>query len=101
MNGDFTMMMVKSIAALALVLALFALLVWALKRLQGAHLPRQQQGGALHIMQRLSLDAQHSVVEVSRGNSRYILALSQGHITLIEHIHEDNTEASQEDYDVV
>ena len=92
------MMMVKSIAALALVLALFALLVWALKRLQGAHLPNPKQAGALRIMQRLNLDAQHSMVEVSRGNSRYILALSQGNITLIEHIHESETSPKEDDH---
>ncbi len=90
-------MMVKSIAALGIVLALFALLVWALKRLQATQMGTSSQHGKLQVIQRISLDSQHNMVEVTRGNSRYILALSQGNVTLIEHLHEHESEEIAKD----
>ncbi|MBL1353176.1 MAG: flagellar biosynthetic protein FliO [Zetaproteobacteria bacterium] len=86
MQENFGMMMGQSIAALALVLAIFAGLVWVLKRLQQQHLPKRHKGEAMRVVQRLSLDSQHSVVEISRGDKHYILGLSNGHIKLIEKV---------------
>jgi len=86
MQQSFSMMMVQSIAALALVLAIFAGLVWALKRLQRQHLPSRNKGEVMQVIQRISLGSQHSVVEISRGDALYILGLSNGHMQLIEKV---------------
>ncbi|MDQ6995707.1 MAG: flagellar biosynthetic protein FliO [Mariprofundaceae bacterium] len=83
MQEGFAMMMVQSIAALALVLAIFAALVWALKRLQKQHFPNKK-GESMCVIQRLSLDSQHTVLEVLRDDNIYILGLSNGHIQVID-----------------
>jgi len=83
MQDNFGMMMVQSIAALALVLAIFAGLVWLLKRLQNQHLPHHKRE-AMRVIQRVSLDSQHTVVEVVRDDKIYILGLSNGHMQFID-----------------
>jgi len=97
MQENFSMMMVQSIAGLAAVLAIFAGLVWLLKRLQQQHLPKRMKGESMRIVQRISLDSQHSVVEVSRGNKHYILGLSSGHIQVIEKIDGNDDEPETEE----
>jgi len=100
MQDSFSMMMVQSIAGLAVVLAIFAGLVWLLKRLQQHHLPSHRQGESMRLLQRISLDSQHSVVEVSRGNQHYILGLSSGNMQLIEKIDASQEKSTKEENDV-
>ncbi len=85
MQENFGTMMVQSIAALALVLAIFAGLVWLLKRLQNQHFPNKK-GEKMHVLQRVSLDSQHTVVEVMRDDKIYILGLSNGHMQFIDKV---------------
>jgi len=67
-------MMLQSVAALAVVLALFAGLVWGLRRLQFRHLPQGES--AMRIVQRLAIDTRHSVVEIEHHGRRYLLGVS-------------------------
>ncbi len=81
MSDDFLTMMLQSLAALAAVLALFAVLVWFVRRLQTHRF--QDQASNLHILQRIPLDAKHHLVEVAQGNHRYLIGLSPDGITTI------------------
>jgi len=82
METSLTLQLVQSIGALALVLAIFAGLVWGLKRLQLQRLPGDTKN--MHVVQRVSLDTRHSLVEVQRGTKRYVLGLSSTGMQLIE-----------------
>lgn len=68
------MMLLQSIAALAGVLALFALFVWGMKRFQNHTLSSGTSN--MRVLQRLSLDSRHSLIEVQRGDKHYILSIS-------------------------
>jgi flagellar biosynthetic protein FliO len=81
MTENFLAMMLQSLAGLAAVLALFAGLVWLVRRFQGSSI--QTHGGQMKIMQRLSLDTKHSLVEVACGENRYIIGLSPSGMTSI------------------
>lgn len=74
MEDSLSILMLKSVAALALVLALFAVLVWGLRKLQYRQLPQGES--AMRIVQRLSIDSRHSLVEVEHHGQRYLLGLS-------------------------
>jgi len=86
MTDNFLPMMLQSIAALAAVLALFAGLVWLVRRLQGSSF-QVQKDGQIKIVQRLALDTKHSLVEVVRGQRHYLIGLSPDGMTAItQHI---------------
>lgn len=74
MEQSLTMMLLQSIAALAGVLALFAVFVWGMKRFQKHTLSSNTPN--MRVLQRLSLDSRHSLIEVQRGNKHYILSTS-------------------------
>jgi len=74
MEQSLTMMMLQSVAALAGVLALFAGFVWLMKRFQSHTLLSNTSN--MRVLQRLSLDSRHSIVEVQRGKQHYILSTS-------------------------
>ncbi len=67
-------MVLQSLLGLALVLGLFALLIWGVRRFQ------QQSGGRVErdfrIVQRLHLDSKNSLVEVRHQGRCYLLGLS-------------------------
>ena len=98
MEENFGALMVRSIASLALVLAIFAGLIWGLKRLQYQRMPISKSGG-LRVVQRLSLDAHHSVVEVVRDNRHYILGLSDANMCVIEKLDLEEAEPVKEHRD--
>jgi len=81
MTGNFMVMMLQSLAALAAVLALFAGLVWLVRRLQASRF--QSQEGHIKIVQRLALDTRHSLIEVACGEHRHLIGLSPDGITPI------------------
>ncbi|MDX8403408.1 MAG: flagellar biosynthetic protein FliO [Mariprofundaceae bacterium] len=74
MQESLFVLMLQSVAALALVLALFAALVWGLRKLQFRQLPQGE--AAMQVVQRLSIDSRHSLVEVEHHGRRYLLGLS-------------------------
>lgn len=82
MSEGFLPMMAQSLAALAAVLAIFAGLVWLLRRLQ---LPGQgnNAGGAMKVTRRLPLDSKHSLVEVAYAGRHYLIGLSPAGMTSI------------------
>ena len=81
MQDNFFMLMLQSLAALALVLALFAAMVWGMRRLQFRHLPQGEK--AMRVVQRLAIDTRHSVVEVEHDGRRYLLGVSPSGISSI------------------
>ncbi|MBN4077213.1 FliO/MopB family protein [Mariprofundus ferrooxydans] len=76
METGMLSMLLQSLLGLAFVLGLFALLVWAARRLN------LHQGGAVHgdfkIIQRMHLDSKNSIVEIRHKDKHYLLALSPG-----------------------
>ncbi|MBN4082416.1 FliO/MopB family protein [Mariprofundus ferrooxydans] len=94
MEQGLTMMLVQSIAALAGVLALFSLFVWGMKRFQNHTLSSNRSG--MRVLQRLSLDSRHSLIEVQRGNKHYILSTSSvAGVSVIESFEEMPADASE------
>lgn len=81
MQDNFFILMLQSVAALALVLAIFAGMVWGLRRLQFRQLPKGET--AMRVVQRLAIDTRHSVVEVDHHGRRYLLGVSPSGITTI------------------
>lgn len=67
-------MVLQSLLGLALVLGLFALVVWGTRRFQ------QQRGGMIRrdfsVVGRLHLDHKHSLVEVRHEGRHYLLGIS-------------------------
>lgn len=82
MIDNFLPMMLQSIASLAAVLALFAGLVWLVRRLQGSSF-QVKKGGQMKVVQRLALDTKHSLVEVTCGQHHYLIGLSPDGMTSI------------------
>jgi len=82
MSGGFLPMMLQSMTALAIVLALFAALVWAIRHLQGMRYPRSGEQ-RLEIVHRLSLDTRHHVVEIACGERRFLIGVSPEGMTPI------------------
>ncbi len=67
------MMMVKSIASLAVVLAIFAGVVWLMRRFQDKVVPTPE--GQMQVVQRLHIDSKNSVVEIRHGKQHYLLGV--------------------------
>ncbi len=85
MNDEFLMMMAQSVAALAAVLAIFAGLVWLLRRFQTS--TQKQHGEDMKVLRRLHLDTKHSLVEVKYDGKHYLIGLSPAGMTSIfQHI---------------
>jgi len=80
-ESNLMSMMIQSIAALAAVLAIFAGLVWALRKLQQTTLPKK--GQHLKVLQRLHLDSRNSVVEIQYRDQHYLLGVGQQGIQTI------------------
>ncbi|MDQ6966898.1 MAG: flagellar biosynthetic protein FliO [Mariprofundaceae bacterium] len=91
MQDSLLTLMLQSVAGLAVVLAIFALLIWMLKRLQ-----QQRYAGApsgsMRIVQRFGIDAKHSVVELAHNGRSYLLGISPEGMTTIAS-HQDDAEA--------
>ena len=81
MNDAFLMMMAQSVAALAVVLAIFAGLVWLLRRLQTS--THKQHGENMKVLRRLPLDTKHCLVEVAYDGKHYLIGLSPTGMTSI------------------
>jgi len=81
MQDNFFILMLQSVAALALVLAIFAAMVWGLRKLQFRQLPQGEM--AMRVVQRLSIDSKNSLVEVEHRGSRYLLGISPAGISSI------------------
>ncbi len=76
METNMLSMLLQSILGLALVLGIFALLVWGMRRLN------LHQGGPVQrdfkIVQRMYIDSKNSIVEVRHKDQHYLLGLSPG-----------------------
>lgn len=78
-------MLLQSLFGLALVLALFAFLVWGARRLN------LHNGGSAHrdfkIIQRMHLDNKNSIVEIRYHDQHYLLGLSPGGMVQLQSDH--------------
>ena len=83
MDTNLLSMTLQSLLALAFVLGLFALLVWALRRFQmpGASFSNPD----FRVLRRLHIDSKHSLVEIRHEGRRYLLTLSQTGISQLDH----------------
>ena len=83
MTGEtsFAAMMAQSIGSLALVLAIFAGLVWLMRRFQDKVVPVKE--GKMQVVQRLHIDSKNSVVEIKHGKQSYLLGVGVGGISKI------------------
>ncbi len=83
-------MVLQSLLGLSLVLGLFGLVVWAVRRFQ------HQSGKAVQrdfkIIQRLHLDNKNSLVEIRHQGRHYLLGLSPGGMVQLHHGQALNTE---------
>ena len=95
MEQGLGMMMLQSIAALAAVLALFAVLVWGMKRLQ--YRTGSSETSSMRVLQKISLDTRHSLVEVQHGNYRYLLGLSTDGMDVIDKTSISNIKSQVDD----
>jgi len=87
MNDDFLMLMAQSVAALAVVLAIFSGLVWLLRRFQTS--TQKKHGEHMKVLRRLPLDTKHSLVEVMYDGKHYLIGLSPtGMTSIFQHIKE-------------
>jgi flagellar biosynthetic protein FliO len=94
MNNGFLMMMVQSLAALAAVLAIFAGLVWLLRRFQSS--AQVRHGEQMKVLRRLHLDTKHSLVEVAYDGKYYLIGLSPtGMTSVFQHIREVKTDTGE------
>ena len=94
MNEGFLALMAQSVAALAVVLAIFAGLVWLLRRLQMTG--QSQHGETMKVLRRLPLDTKHSLVEVLYDGRHYLIGLSPAGMTSVfQHIKGAGAEAGE------
>ncbi len=92
MTGEtsFAAMMAQSIGALALVLAIFAGLVWLIKRFQDKVVPSKE--GQMQVVQRLHIDSKNSVIEIRHGKQHYLLGVGVGGVQKIAKVPSDVAE---------
>jgi len=88
------MLVLKSAGSLAAVLALFALVIWAMRRLQGKL--AQQGTRNLSLESRISLDTRNSLAIVRHGEQRWLLGISPSGITRIDSLEEASPAAAKE-----
>lgn len=82
MQDGLLTLMLQSVAGLAVVLALFGLLIWMLKRLQQQRYA-SGKSASIRIVQRFGIDARHSVVELVHGGRSYLIGISPGGMNTI------------------
>ncbi|MDQ6987748.1 MAG: flagellar biosynthetic protein FliO [Mariprofundaceae bacterium] len=90
MQDGLLTLMLQSVAGLAVVLSLFGLLVWMLKRLQKQRF-KHNESTSIQVIQRCAIDAKHSVVELTHGRHTYLIGLSPTGMTAIAN-HTDGSE---------
>lgn len=79
-------LLLKSVISLAVVLALFALIIWGMRRLQFGLASKGIR--TLSVENRTSLDARNSLVIVRHGNRRWLLGISPAGINRIDRLPE-------------
>jgi len=90
MKTDLWAMVLQSLLGLSLVLGLFALLIWAVRRFQ-------QHSGSVGerdftVIQRLHVDNKSSIIEIRHQGRHYLLGLSPGGMVQLHSDHALKTE---------
>ncbi len=86
-------LMLKSMAALAGVLALFALAIWLIRRFQ----PRLRTAGKhmLRVEQRISLDGKNAVAVIRCGSQRWLIGFSAAGLTRIDRLDPEQQDSAK------
>ncbi|MDQ6993375.1 MAG: flagellar biosynthetic protein FliO [Mariprofundus sp.] len=87
-------MLLQSLLGLAFVLGLFALLVWAMRRVQ-SHLGKHSTN--FRVMQKIHIDNRNSIVEINHQGKQYLLALSPGGIIQLRSDHAQSSTIEQKE----
>lgn len=90
-----SMLVLKSVVSLAIVLALFALAVWGMRRLQSGL--GNQGMRSLTVESRISLDTRNSLAIVRHGNQRWLLGISPAGISRIDGLSGDVESETESD----
>lgn len=85
MESSLLSLMFQSLIGLAAVLGLFALMVWAMRRLQTKSAATSHD---FSVVQRMYIDSKNSVVEIRHRGQHYLLGLSPAGMT---QLHSDQT----------
>ena len=76
MDSNLLNMVLQSLLGLGFVLGLFALLIWAMRRMQQHTGKRATRD--FKIIQRMHIDSKNSIVEIRHEGEHYLLGLSPG-----------------------
>ncbi|MDX8389620.1 MAG: flagellar biosynthetic protein FliO [Mariprofundaceae bacterium] len=97
METSLLWLMGKSLAALAAVLALFAGMLWLMRRLQIATISKHTGTSHLKILQRLALDSRHALVEIEYDQQSLLIAVGPNGVTNIaQHARPKNKVVTEE-----
>jgi len=79
METSLFSMVLQSLFALAAVLGIFAMMIWAMRRFQQhtGHKPTHD----FKVIQRIHIDSKSSIVEIRHRGTHYLLAMSPGALT--------------------
>jgi len=94
--GSFLNMALQSIAALAAVLGLFAIVIWLMRRFQAASSSHVGEGGRLRIVQRLPLGGKHSLAIIAYGQEQWLIALSPDRVARLSRLGESESLNAEE-----
>lgn len=75
-STGFVALFLQSMASLAAVLALFAAVIWVMRRLKIVPQSNIGSGERLHVVQRLALGGKHSLAVVAYGDKRWLVGMS-------------------------
>ncbi len=81
-QGGMATLFLKSMTGLALVLALFAILVWLARRMKLPIMPGVSNG-PLHLIQRVSVGGRHTVVVLEYEGQHWLVGISPQNMTLL------------------
>ena len=88
-------LVLKSVVSLAIVLALFAIAVWGIRRLQGSL--GNQGSRTLKLESRISLDTRNSLAIVRHGDQRWLLGISPAGIARIDNLENESPAATEQE----
>jgi len=81
-QGGMAALFLKSMTGLALVLALFAFLVWLARRIKLPMIP-SVSNGPLHLVQRVAVGGRHSVVVLEYEGQRWLVGISPQNMAVL------------------
>ncbi len=94
-GSGMLMLMLKSMAALAAVLALFALVIWLIRRFRpGLKIADEHM---LMMEQRISLDGKNAIAVIRCGGQRWLIGLSPAGPVRIDRLDPEHREPEEDE----